>query len=123
MLLGYFEDLFCFKNLSVISQLESRRYQISEIQVARLGFLAKNLTTQPHDLCTPVESCSLKSSFLRAFFCPSYGRNLSIFPMANHIFFSQFLSQNSQFQRLENILSNKSFRGIETRENALLMGM
>ena len=38
----------------------------------------------------------------------------------NQIFFSQFLSQISQFQRSENKLSNGI---IKARENALLMGM
>ena len=59
----------------------------------------------------------------RAFFCPFYGRNLAIFPLANHIFFSQFLTQNSQFQRSGYMLSNKGFKGIRAKKHALLMGM
>ena len=36
---------------------------------------------------------------IQGFFSPYYGRKSAIFPMANHIFFPEFLSKNSQFQR------------------------
>ena len=63
--------------------------------------------------------CNIPANFLSdpckdvgagLFFCPLiYGRNWAIFQMANHVFFSQFLSLNSQFHRSENMLSNKGF--------------
>ena len=58
------------------------------------------------------------------FFCPFYGRNSAIFPMANHIFFfPNFCPKipNSKDQKI--CCQTKVFRGVKARENALLMGM
>ena len=46
---------------------------------------------------------------IQGFFCPFYGRNSAIFPMANHIFFSQNFCPKFPIPKIRNMLSNKGF--------------